>query len=140
MTTNGTHPPLREVPLGRLLGRLRGEFGELAHEEMRLLRAEMDEKKRRAISAAGLGGAALVAALIGLGVFAAFLVLLLDLVMPAWLAALIVAVLFLAGAAVAAMAARTQLRHIGSPVPQKTISNVKEDVQWLTTRARSSLG
>jgi uncharacterized membrane protein YqjE len=140
MTTNGTHPPLREVPLGRLLGRLRGEFGELAHEEMRLLRAEMDEKKKRAISAAAMGGIALVAALLALGVFAAFLVLLLDLVMPTVLAALIVTLLFLAGAALAGLAARKQLRRIGSPVPQRTISNVKEDVQWLTTRARSSLG
>lgn len=140
MTTDGTRPPLREVPLGQLLGRMRGEFGELAHEELRLLRAEMDEKKRRALRAGALGGGALVAALLALGVFAAFLVMLLDVWLPGWAAALIVTVLFLVVAGVAAMAARAQLRQVGSPVPQRTISNVKEDVQWLTTRARSSLG
>jgi hypothetical protein len=57
--------------------------------------------------------------------------------MPAWLAALIVAVVYGVIAAVLAMQGRNKVRQATPPVPEQTIETVKEDVQWAKTQMRS---
>jgi hypothetical protein len=51
--------------------------------------------------------------------------------MDAWLAALIVAVLWAAVALVLALVGRQKVQDVGAPVPEKTVESVKEDIEWL---------
>lgn len=140
MTTAHVDGEARSLPLGQLLRRFRDEAAELAGVEMDLLRSEIGEKRRHAVSAAVMGAIALIAALCAMGTLVAAAVLGLDEVMPAWAAALIVGAALLVAAACFAIAARQQLRRAGNPLPRRTIDTVKEDMTWLTTRARSGIG
>jgi len=139
VTTAEINGAVRHLPLAELLRRFRAEAAELAGVEMDVLRDELGEKRRRAVSAVALGGIALLLALCGLGALVAAAILGLDTVLPAWAAALIVGAVLVIGAIGAALAARAQLHRVGTPIPRRTIDNVKEDVTWLTTRARSGL-
>ena len=91
----------------------------------------MAEKGKRAGAGVGALAAAGVAALLALGALTAFLVLALDGVMPNWLAALCVALLWVAVAIPMAFYGRKKIDEIGTPVPTRTIEAVKEDVEWL---------
>jgi hypothetical protein len=73
-------------------------------------------------SAAGL------LAFLGLSTLVATFVLLLDLVLPAWAAALIVAVVLFAGAGVVALVGKKEVEQATPPAPERTIANVREDV------------
>ena len=57
--------------------------------------------------------------------------------MPAWLAALLVAVVYGVVAAVLAMRGRAKVKQATPPVPEQTIETVKEDVEWAKTQMRS---
>src|SRR5437762_439039 len=101
----------------------------LARNELQLARLEMSAKARRFGAGAGLFGTAGVVALYGLAVLLAAVVLLLALVMPAWLAALVVAVGLFAVAGVLALLGRGQLRRGSPATPEQTLNSVKADVQ-----------
>ncbi len=98
-------------------------------DEIALLRVEMTEKAKHAGVGAGLFSAAGVLALFGLGTLIATAVLALALVLPAWLAALIVAVLVFAAAGIAALIGKKQVQVATPAAPEETITNVKRDVQ-----------
>ena len=83
------------------------------------------------------GGAALMGAA-AVGGSMATIIIVLDLWMPLWLAALITTVIYAAVAAVLAMRGRDELRQTGTPIPEKTKESVKEDIQWAKTRAQSN--
>ena len=57
--------------------------------------------------------------------------------MDAWLAALIVAVVYAAFAGVLAMTGKKKVEQATPPVPEQTQDSVKEDVEWAKTQARS---
>ena len=79
-------------------------------------------------------------ALLAGGALTAFLILALDGVMPNWLAALIVGVVYAGVAGVLYVSGKQRVEEAGSPVPEKTIETVKEDVQWAkhpTTSAKT---
>jgi hypothetical protein len=57
--------------------------------------------------------------------------------MRGWLAALIVTLVYAAGAAVLALRGRERLAEAAPPTPEQTIESVKEDVQWAKTHATS---
>ena len=69
--------------------------------------------------------------------FTAFLIALLAEVMPVWLAALIVTILWAIVAAVLVQTGRKKLKEAAPPVPEQTIETIKEDVQWAKTQMRS---
>ena len=103
----------------------------LVRQEIQLARTEVAEKSKRAgVGAAALAAAA-VAGLLALGTLTAFLVLALDDVMPAWTAALIVGVLWAVVAVGLALYGRDKLDEVGTPVPEKTVETLKEDIEWL---------
>lgn len=128
---------LRETSTGELVKQLSEQVSVLVRQEVELAKAEMTEKGRKAGVGAGMLGGAGVAALVGLGALTAFLVLVLDLVMPAWAAALIVTAVWAAVAGVLALRGRDRVREVGKPMPEKAVDSVKEDVQWLKGRTRS---
>ena len=129
---------LRERSLGELFGKLSAETSTLIRQEFALARAELKEKGREAGKGAGFLGGAGVVALLAAGALTAFIILLLDEVMEAWLAALIVAVVYGAIAAVLGLRGRQRVQQATPPVPEQTVETVKEDVEWAKTRAKSA--
>jgi uncharacterized membrane protein YqjE len=121
---------LREHGVGDLVKELSGQVSTLVRQEVELAKAEVGEKGKKAGVGAGMFGGAGAAALLMLGSLTACLILALDLAMPAWAAALIVTALWAAVAGVLALQGRKKMQEMGTPIPEKTIETVKEDVQW----------
>jgi hypothetical protein len=128
---------LRERSLPELLKQLSEETTRLVHQELELAKAELAQKGRQAGQGAGLFGGAGVLGLLAAGALTACFILALHAVMPAWLAALLVAVVYGAVAAVLAMQGRNKVKQATPPVPEQTIETVKEDVEWAKTQMRS---
>jgi Putative Actinobacterial Holin-X, holin superfamily III len=128
---------LRERPLPELLKQLSEETTRLVRQEIELAKAELTQKGKQAGMGAGLFGAAGAIGFLALAALTACFILALDAVMPAWLAALIVAVVYGAVAALLAMRGRAKVKQAVPPVPEQTIETVKEDVEWAKTQMRS---
>jgi len=121
---------------GELVKDLSNQVSLLARQEIELAKAEMAEKGRRAGLGLGLVAAAGVSALLALGTLTACVVLALDGAMPAWLAALIVALTWSVVAAVLASVGKQKMEQAGTPVPEQTVESVKEDIKWLRDQTR----
>jgi Flp pilus assembly protein TadB len=128
---------LRERSLGELLKQLSQETTRLVHQELELAKAELSQKGKQAGTGAGLFGGAGALGLAALGALTACFILALDAVMPAWLAALIVAVVYGIVAFVLVRQGQARIRRATPPVPEQTIETVKEDVEWAKTQMRS---
>jgi uncharacterized membrane protein YqjE len=131
---------LHDRSIGELLKQLADETATLVRRELDLAKAEMREKAGKAGPGFGMWGAAGVTALFALGSLTAFLILALDGAMPNWLAALIVGLVYTAVAGVLYVRGKQRVEEAGSPMPEKTIETVKEDVQWAkhpTTSAKT---
>jgi uncharacterized membrane protein YqjE len=136
MATPGDNE-LRDRSTAELLKRLSDETTTLVKHELELAKAELQEKGKRAGVGAGMFGGA---GLFGVAAFAALtacVIVALDLAMPLWLAALIVAVLYAAVAGVLALRGKQKVKEATPPVPEQARESVKEDVEWAKTRARS---
>jgi hypothetical protein len=129
---------LRERPIGELLKQLSEETTRLVHQELELAKAELTQKGKQAGLGAGLFGAAGAIGLLAAAALTACFILALDAVMPAWLAALIVAVVYGAVAAVLALRGRDRVKQAVPPVPEQTIETVKEDMEWAKTQMPSA--
>ena len=101
------------------------------NENLDLAKAELAEKGKEAGTGVAALTAAGVAGLLALGTFTGFLILALDGVMPNWAAALCVTGLWAFVAVPLALYGRNKIQNVGTPVPEKTIESVKEDVAWL---------
>jgi hypothetical protein len=102
---------------------------ELVTGELNLLKAEMTAKLKIFVLAAGLLIAALVIVLYAIGVLLTAAVMGLATVMPAWLAALVVAVVMLIVAAILGLVGWKRFKK-GLPLtPKHTIDSVKNDVR-----------
>ena len=108
----------------------------LVREELTLARIEMVEKGKRAGIGAGLFGAAGSLALYGVGALFFTVGALLALVMPAWLAALIVTVALFAAAGVAALVGKNQVSHAMPPEPEAAMASGKRDVETVKDAIR----
>ena len=129
---------LRERSIGELFSKLSTETSTLIRQEMALARAEMTEKGKEAGKGAGLFGGAGAVGLLGAGAITAGIILLLDLAIAAWLAAIIVGIVYVAVAAVLGLKGRDRIQAATPPVPEQTVDTVKEDVEWAKTRAQSA--
>ncbi|MGH2354631.1 MAG: phage holin family protein [Chloroflexota bacterium] len=98
-------------------------------DELRLGLAELQQKGKRTGVGAGLAGGAGLMALYGLGVLLVAVVAALGLVLPVWVAALIVgaAVLVLAGGL--GLVGLGQANRAAPPIPQQAIASAKRDVE-----------
>ena len=129
---------LRQESFGELTKGLSRDISTLVRQELDLARAEMREKAKTAGPGLGMFGGAGVFSLAALGALTAFLILLLDLAMPAWAAALIVTALWAAVAGVLYVTGRERVKEAGKPVPEQTVETVKEDVDFAKEMLRSS--
>jgi tetrahydromethanopterin S-methyltransferase subunit C len=128
---------LKERPIGELMKQLAQETTTLVRQEIELAKAEVTQKGRRAGVGIGILGAAGVVGLLTAGALTAFLILVLDTFMPAWLAALIVTVVYAAIAGALYLRGREKVEEVGKPIPEQTVETVKEDVQWAKSQATS---
>jgi Flp pilus assembly protein TadB len=108
------------------------QISRLVRDELRLAQAELARKGKHAGLGAGLFGAGGLLALYGVAALLTAVVLLLAYVMPAWLAALVVAVVLLGIAGVLAMVGRKQVQQGTPPVPEEAVRSVKADIDALT--------
>jgi uncharacterized membrane protein YqjE len=129
---------LRQQSTAELLKQLSTETTTLVRQELELAKAEMTEKGKEAGKGIGMFGAAGLVGFLALGALTTTFIALLDTAMETWLAALIVTVVYAAVAGVLALTGKGRLSNATPPVPEQTQDNVKEDVRWVKTRARSS--
>jgi Putative Actinobacterial Holin-X, holin superfamily III len=125
-------------PLAELMRDLSQQSTELIRQEIELAKAELRAKGKSAGVGAGMFGAAGLIALFGVGALTACLVLVLATAMDAWLAALIVAVAYLAAAGVAALVGKGKVQEATPPAPEQAIASTKEDVRWTKQRAKAA--
>jgi hypothetical protein len=138
MADDRTRDELRDRPMGELLKQLSQETTTLVRQELELAKAEMAQKGKQAGVGAGMFGGAGASALLGLGALSAAAVAALDAAMPLWLAALIVALVWLAVAGALALQGKRKVQDATPPVPEQTQESVKEDVEWAKTQTRSA--
>ena len=125
-------------PVSELMKDLSDQTTKLVRQEIELAKAEMTEKgKQVGIGAGAFGGAALVG-LYAVGALTAALVLALSTALDAWLAALIVGVVYAAVAGVLALVGKNRTQAGTPPVPERAIESTKEDVEWAKTRAKTA--
>jgi Flp pilus assembly protein TadB len=128
---------LRERSIGELIRQLSEQTTRLVHQELELAKAELTQKGRQAGAGVGLFGAAGAIGLLAAAALTTCFILALDAVMPAWLAALIVAVVYGIIAFVLVKQGQARMKRTTPPVPWQTIETLKEDVQWAKTQTRS---
>jgi len=114
-----------------LLGRLRENVRTYVRKQLELPRQEIAEIVRANLRAALWFAIALAFALGVLVALTVLVIALIALLLPLWAAALVVLVLFLAGAALSAWRAYRRLELHG---PTRTINSVKETVRWAKAR------
>ena len=131
---------LRDRSTGDLLKQLSEQTTSLVRQEIDLAKAELSEKGKTAGVGAGMFGAAGLFGVFALAALTTTVIVALEQVLPLWLAALIVAIVYAAVAAVLALRAKDKVKEAVPPVPEQTQESVKEDVQWAKTRARSGRG
>jgi hypothetical protein len=136
--TRATAPPPapEDASTGQLIGQLTEQISRLVRDEARLAQAEVTQKAKRLGVGAGLFGGAGLCAFFGLAVLVATAVLALALVLPAWLAALIVAVVLFAVAGVLALVGKKDVDKGTPPVPSEAIASTKADIATVKESAR----
>ena len=133
-----TQEDLKERPLPELLKQLSQETATLVRQEMELAKAELRESGKKAGVGVGLFGAAGITGLLTLMALTATVILVLNIWLPAWAAALVVTVIYAAAAAVLALQGKEKVSE-ATPPAEQTVETVKEDIEWAkhpTTSAR----
>lgn len=118
-----------EPSVGELIGQLSEQTSRLVRDELQLAQTELKATAKHAGVGAGLFGGAGVLALYGGGALVTTAIVALDLVLPLWLSALIVAVVLFAAAGAAALLGKKQLQQAAPPTPERTVRNVKRDIK-----------
>ncbi|WP_346134300.1 phage holin family protein [Lentzea roselyniae] len=124
-----------DTSTAQLVNQLSEQVSRLARDEIRLAVAELKDKGKHAGVGAGMFGAAGVFAWWGGLSVVAGIILALNLVLPAWASALIVAAVLFAIAGVVALMGRSQVRRATPPVPRQAMDNVQEDIATIKERA-----
>jgi len=121
------HP--EDHTVGALVHDLSQQTSQLIREELALAKAELQEKGKHAGIGIGLFSGAGLLAFYGGAALVATAILALALVIPAWLAALVVTVVIFAAAGIAALVGKKQVQRATPPKPEQTIDNLPRDVQ-----------
>ena len=127
--------PKAERSITTLLSDLASETILLIRQELALLKAELHEKFSRVGQGATALGAGALIAYSGWLVLLAAAVLGLATVLPAWLAALIVALVALAIGGALVYIGKSRF-DADSLMPQRSLRSLREDEQWLRERLR----
>jgi Putative Actinobacterial Holin-X, holin superfamily III len=126
--------------LSELLRQLTEQTTRLAQKEIELAKAEMAVKGKRISMGAGAFSIAGLLALLALGALTAAAILGLATGMEGWLAALIVAAVYLLLAGASALVGRSKVQAGTPPVPEQTVKSVKEDIEETKQKAKEGRG
>ncbi|WP_370948912.1 phage holin family protein [Amycolatopsis sp. cg5] len=129
--------PPEERSLGELVSDLSDELKRLVRDELRLGMFELQRKGKRMGLGAGLFGVAGLMALFGAATLVAAAVLALALVVPGWLAAVIIGVALLLIAGIAALVGKKEVQQAVPPLPEEAIEGVRDDVDTVKQGVRS---
>ena len=129
--------PVAEQSTAELVQRASEQISLLVRDELALAKAELSDKAKHAGVGLGLFGGGGALAFYGLGALIAGGVLLLDLVLPAWAAALIVAGALFLIAGVLALVGKGQVSRAVPPMPQAAASGLRADLDAVTTAVRT---
>jgi Flp pilus assembly protein TadB len=113
----------------QLIGDVPSLVGQLIRDEIDQIKQELTEKLTKLGVGAGLFAGAAFFGFFAFAVLVTTVILALALVLPAWLAALIVAVLLLIVTGVLAFIGLRQVKKGVPPVPEESIQSVKDDVR-----------
>ena len=101
----------------------------LIHAEIRLARSEMAYKVRQLKNASAFVGISLVCGALGAACLVLTCIAAMTLVMPLWLAALLIGIgLFLVSGGAFAIG-RTRIEQI-DPAPRHTVETIQDDLEW----------
>ena len=117
-----------DASTGQLISRLTEQITTLVRSEARLAQAEVTQKAKRLGVGAGLFGGAGLFAFFGLACLITTGILALALVLPGWLAALIVTVGLFAIAGVLAVIGKKDVAKGSPPLPTQAIAGVQADI------------
>jgi hypothetical protein len=129
-----------EPSTSELVQKATEQLSRLVRDELALAKAELAEKGKHAGIGVGLFGGTGVLALYGLTALLAAAVLGLAEVMPAWLAALLVAVGLFSVASGLALLGRRQVQQATPPMPEGAAESVRADVRTVTAAVRRERG
>ena len=124
----GPARPVTDQSTSELVQRASEQITRLVRDEIALAKAELAEKGKHAGIGVGLFGGGGVLALYGVGALIATLIIVFDLFLPLWLAALIVTVVLFAVAGILALLGKKQVTRATPPEPAEAVASVKADV------------
>ena len=126
-----------ERPVGDLVKDATEQAQTLVRQEIELAKVELTEKGKKAGLGAGMFGGAGLFGLFAFGALTAAFIGAVDLAVPFWAAALIVAAVYGAIAGILALTGKNKVQEATPPVPEEALDNVKEDVAWTKQRAQA---
>jgi uncharacterized membrane protein YqjE len=138
MAQDNATDQLRDRSTSELLKQLSDQTTNLVRQEIELAKLEFREKGKKAGLGAGMFGGAGQFGVFALGTLTACVVLALATFLPAWLAALIVTVVYGAVAGVLALRGRAEVQQATPPLPEQAVDSTKEDVRWVKSKAQSA--
>ncbi|MBO8195656.1 phage holin family protein [Streptomyces oryzae] len=132
-------PPRRQAAadesVSHLVQQASGQIAQLARQELRLAQLEMQQKGKRFGIGGGMFGGAGVLGFIALQALAATAIVAIDLVLPLWLAALVVTGGLAVIAGVLALVGKSQIGKATPPTPERTVESLKADVAEVKERS-----
>jgi MFS family permease len=126
-----------ERPVGELVKDATEQAQALIRQEIELAKVELTEKGKKAGMGAGMFGGAGLFGLFAFAALTAAFIGAVDLALPFWAAALIVAAVYGAIAGVLALTGKKKVQEATPPVPEEAVDNLKEDVAWTKRRAQA---
>lgn len=128
--------PAADASISELLQRLSDQSTRLARQEVELAKAELTEKSKKIGMGAGAFGGAAFMGIFTFGALTATLILVLATALDAWLAALIVTVVYAVVAGVMALFGKRKVDEGTPAAPEAAIESVRRDVDTIKTNAK----
>ena len=132
------HERLRHLPPGELIARLSSQIVGLLHSEATLAEHELRGKARILAGAVALAAAGALVAFMGSIAMIVTVMVLLQMIMPLWGAALVAMIVAFGLAGIFALAARALVMKASPLLPERTLQSLKEDLAWAKTRLSSN--
>jgi uncharacterized membrane protein YqjE len=124
----GPARPVTDQSTSELVQRASEQITRLVRDEIQLAKAELTEKGKHVGIGVGLFGGAGVLVTYGVGALIATLIIVLDLFLDLWLAALIVTAALFLIAGLLALLGKIQVSKASPPEPKEAVASVKADV------------
>jgi uncharacterized membrane protein YqjE len=136
----GQARPVTDQSTSELVQRASEQITRLVRDEIALAKAELTEKGKHAGIGVGLFGGGGVLALYGVGALIATLIIVFDLFLPLWLAALIVTFVLFAVAGILALLGKKQVTKATPPEPVEVVASVRADVDEVKHAVKAGRG